>query len=206
MITKEDIRKLNKHYPARAHNNKGYDIGFGFIHYAYIRNLKPKRILCVGSQRGFIPAICGLACRDAKEGQVHFVDAGYDCKIEKEHDKSWGGIGVWREADRSYWKHLGLEDYIKIHCMTTKEFEKSLEPFVGFGYIYIDGDHSYEGVKRDYELFYPYLEDGGLMAFHDIDVGGETTWGECGVKTFWKEIKTSKLEILKEAGLGIIQK
>ncbi|MEH2331847.1 CmcI family methyltransferase [Nostoc sp.] len=34
-------------------------------------------------------------------------------------------------------------------------------------YIFVDGDHSYEGVKRDIINYYPLLAPGGLMIFHD---------------------------------------
>jgi predicted O-methyltransferase YrrM len=36
--------------------------------------------------------------------------------------------------------------------------------------IFIDGDHDYEAVKRDFELWYPKVVDGGVMAFHDTTV------------------------------------
>src|SRR5277367_2618450 len=35
-------------------------------------------------------------------------------------------------------------------------------------YLLIDGDHSYEGVKRDFELDAPLVRTGGIIAFHDI--------------------------------------
>lgn len=34
--------------------------------------------------------------------------------------------------------------------------------------IFIDGDHSYEGVKNDYYIYNPLLSDNGVLAFHDI--------------------------------------
>ena len=37
-----------------------------------------------------------------------------------------------------------------------------------FDFIFIDGDHSYAGVKRDYESSLPYLSENGLMIFHDV--------------------------------------
>ncbi len=36
--------------------------------------------------------------------------------------------------------------------------------------IFIDGDHDYESVKRDFELWYPKLVTGGVIAFHDSTV------------------------------------
>jgi predicted O-methyltransferase YrrM len=35
-------------------------------------------------------------------------------------------------------------------------------------FLFIDGDHSYEGVSRDAELYLPLLRPGGIAAFHDI--------------------------------------
>ena len=34
-------------------------------------------------------------------------------------------------------------------------------------FIYIDGDHSYEGAKKDIQLWFPKVKKGGLMAGHD---------------------------------------
>lgn len=35
--------------------------------------------------------------------------------------------------------------------------------------VFIDGDHSYEGVKRDIDNWAPQLVKGGIMAFHDYN-------------------------------------
>ncbi len=35
------------------------------------------------------------------------------------------------------------------------------------GLLYIDGAHSYEGVKADLDAWLPYVVDGGYVAFHD---------------------------------------
>lgn len=37
-----------------------------------------------------------------------------------------------------------------------------------FSLVYIDGNHSYDGVKTDIECWYPKLITGGIMAFHDF--------------------------------------
>lgn len=34
-------------------------------------------------------------------------------------------------------------------------------------FIYIDGDHSYEGAKKDIQLWFPKVKKGGLIAGHD---------------------------------------
>lgn len=36
-------------------------------------------------------------------------------------------------------------------------------------FLYIDADHSYEGVKADYEIWTPLVRPGGLVGFHDTN-------------------------------------
>ncbi len=49
--------------------------------------------------------------------------------------------------------------------------EKAVELFPDkyFDYVYIDGDHSYEGVIKDLELWYPKIKDRGVLAGHDYN-------------------------------------
>lgn len=35
-------------------------------------------------------------------------------------------------------------------------------------FLYIDGDHSYQGIKKDIELWYPKVKPGGIIAGHDF--------------------------------------
>lgn len=59
----------------------------------------------------------------------------------------------------------------------------------GVDFLFIDGDHSYEGVKKDFELYSPLLSSSGLLAFHDIVVHPPEVG--CEVNKFWKEVITS---------------
>lgn len=62
-------------------------------------------------------------------------------------------------------------------------------------FIFHDGDHTYEGAKRDYELYYPLLRPGGLFAIHDIIADGERLEE---TNKFWEEIKlTHKTQEIK---------
>ncbi|HEV8128311.1 MAG TPA: class I SAM-dependent methyltransferase [Candidatus Eisenbacteria bacterium] len=53
--------------------------------------------------------------------------------------------------------------------------------------LFIDGDHTYEGVKADFEMYSPLVRPGGLIAFHDIVPGPTEAVG--GVPRFWQELK-----------------
>jgi len=76
-------------------------------------------------------------------------------------------------------------------------------------FLFIDGDHSYNGVKRDFEMYSPFVRKGGLIAFHDILKNPIETNVE--VYSFWNEIKKSYnyQEIVNDpgqnwAGIGLI--
>ncbi len=49
-------------------------------------------------------------------------------------------------------------------------------------FVYIDGDHRYKTVKKDLELYYPKLRIGGVLAGHDIDLGGHLMVNKPGWK------------------------
>jgi cephalosporin hydroxylase len=54
--------------------------------------------------------------------------------------------------------------------------------------LYVDGDHTYEGVKKDYELYSPLVRKGGVVAFHDIATRSQN----CGVHQLWDELKRTR--------------
>jgi len=54
-------------------------------------------------------------------------------------------------------------------------------------FLFIDGDHTYEGVKQDFEKYSPHVKEGGIIAFHDIVDRPEHS--EIEVNRFWTEIK-----------------
>lgn len=56
-----------------------------------------------------------------------------------------------------------------------------------FQFVFIDGDHSYEACKEDFEIWSPRIVEGGGLAFHDSDVCLEVFNG--GPKRFLKELE-----------------
>lgn len=61
--------------------------------------------------------------------------------------------------------------------------------------LFIDGDHSYSGVKADYDCYHHLVKPGGLIAFHDIvedhrtRFESSTSFGYAGeVPRFWKDL------------------
>ena len=53
-----------------------------------------------------------------------------------------------------------------------KQSEVAYKDFLDnyFDYVYIDGEHLYDWVKRDIELWYPKVKIGGILAGHDYEM------------------------------------
>ena len=95
------------------------------------------------------------------------------------------------------------------HSLESLKSVKKILKENSLDFIFIDGDHSYDGVKKDYELYAPLVKKNGLIAFHDIVQGSPENVG--GVPIFWKQLKEKHkhLEIVSDwnqggYGIGII--
>ena len=80
----------------------------------------------------------------------------------------------------------------------TQEFFQDVK----IDFLFIDGDHTYEGVKKDFEMYSKLVSDDGLIVFHDICPGPKELAGE--VSKFWNEIKSKypTLEIIDNDNTG----
>jgi predicted O-methyltransferase YrrM len=69
-------------------------------------------------------------------------------------------------------------------------------------FLFIDGDHTYEGVRADYENYAQLVRPDGLVGFHDIVPGRPELVG--AVPEFWQELKRSgeTQEIVEDWGQG----
>ena len=77
--------------------------------------------------------------------------------------------GYSKAAVRRYLKTWGVENFKLLQIDTkTKEFKQLLKekcPVIDFAFI--DGDHSYDGIKYEFEAVYPLLNREGMIVFHD---------------------------------------
>lgn len=56
-------------------------------------------------------------------------------------------------------------------------------------FLHIDGRHTYEAARSDWENYSPLVRPGGAAVFHDINLkpGGAGFTGEIGVYRYWEE-------------------
>lgn len=75
------------------------------------------------------------------------------------------------ENERNAFESTGYTLPNQVLC-DSKEFGRSWHyPPVDF--VFVDGDHSYEGCWGDLEAWWPHLKEGGYMAIHDY---GPSVW------------------------------
>jgi predicted O-methyltransferase YrrM len=79
----------------------------------------------------------------------------------------------------------------------------------GVDLIFIDGDHTYDGVKKDFNNYKNLVRSNGIIAFHDIVDSKYHRSANCTVYKFWDELKTQyKYKEFREdnvwGGIGLI--
>lgn len=81
------------------------------------------------------------------------------------------------------------------HNYATKEQVRKVLDGELLDVLFIDGDHSALGVKRDYEMYKEFVADGGLIFFHDIIKSDFHAKHSCFVDQFWDSLPEQKESI-----------
>jgi cephalosporin hydroxylase len=168
-----------------------------------VEKLKPRVVLEVGTARGGTLFIFSRLAD--KEATIISLDLPW------EHSNDYP---QWRE--KLYQKFASAKQKMFLmredsHQPETLEKLKTILAGKDIDFLLIDGDHTYDGVKRDFELYSPLVKTGGVIAFHDIAKHNSTP--ECQVDRFWDEIKLGKnsKELIHSqdqdwGGIGVIYK
>lgn len=148
-----------------------------------VRDLKPRRLLEIGTANG---GTLYLLCRVAgPSATILSVDLP---------GGQWGGgysrlqIPFYRRFARDQQRVVLIRG--DSHSPDTVEkVQAGIGPQQKLDVVLVDGDHSYDGVRSDFESYWPLLRSGGLMAFHDIAVTADNQGLQLGVAEFWSEVK-----------------
>jgi predicted O-methyltransferase YrrM len=119
------------------------------------------------------------------------------------HDRD--GILATMPGLRDYITQINIDSH-KIN-VTTPIVHKHFEEV---DILFIDGDHSYDGVKQDFENYTPLLSKSGIVILHDIALSDPDKGADSiEVCRFWNEIdesKYNKFPFYASNGLGLIRK
>lgn len=127
------------------------------------------------------------------------------------HDARCVAIDTWEGDDHAghYDKRVFeqfcwiLREYDDIARYLRMYFDEALVHFEekSIDLLHIDGLHTYEAVRHDYESWLPKMSDQGIIFFHDINVHER----DFGVWQLWGEIKKQHptMEFRHSHGLGV---
>ncbi len=143
----------------------------------------PKIIVEIGTENGgSLFSLCKLAPEDAIIISIDLPEGEFG-----------GGYEEWRTPLYKLFKQEKQQLFLLREDSHSKKTIAKIKGILNdrqIDFLFIDGDHSYEGVKKDFEMYSPLVQKGGVVAFHDIAPNGlEKFTG--GVPKFWKEAKTS---------------
>jgi len=147
-------------------------LGDGLIVYSLIQYMRAKNCVCIGSGGGYIPRIMTQARIDLHKQGI----------FEGDDNLNWGDIGTTYLVDAcngiggpndlldedSYYRHTFHPRLIK---STSEEayYNFFVLQDIKIDLLFIDGNHSYEGVKKDFELYSNLISEKGIIIIHDTD-------------------------------------
>lgn len=137
-------------------------------------------------------------CQSIKENKVNCICYGID---------TWTGDAHAGYYDESIFESVSRhnqEYYSGFSYLLRSSFEKSLHSFKdkSIDLLHIDGFHTYESVKKDFNDWLPKLSDKAVVLLHDIHVRERGF----GVHQLWAEIKQiyPSFEFSYGYGLGVL--
>ena len=167
-------------------------VPFGML---LIDALRPRVLVELGSYAGV--SYCGF-CQAVKELQTRTQCYAVD---------TWQGdpqTGFYGDEVLADLKEHHDPLYGSFSRLIRSTFEEALTHFEdrSIDLLHIDGFHTYEAVKQDFESWLPKVSDRGVILFHDTNVRER----DFGVWKLWAELKTMypSFEMLHGHGLGLL--
>ena len=126
----------------------------------------PACIVEVGSYRGRSTAALAAGSRAGCGAAVYAIEP---------HEQFTGVLGgQFGPEDRKHFFRnmllVGATDEVRLVNLSSEVVAPGWRTPIGL--LWIDGDHAYEGVLRDFTVWKPHLAEGGAVAFHDSNAPG----------------------------------
>lgn len=162
-----------------------------------IKSFKPKTFVELGTHTGnSFFAFCQAAIESQLATKCYAVDTWQG----DEHAGVYGDE-IFHQVSTHHQEHYS--GFARLMRMT---FDEATSYFsdASIDLLHIDGLHTYEAVKHDFENWLPKLAPGSIVLFHDTNVRER----DFGVWKLWAELQSAypnNLEFTHSNGLGVLQ-
>lgn len=134
----------------------------GKLLYSLAKNCKGKGVIVeIGSWKGKSTVCLAKGSEEGNKLKVYAIDPHTG---SLEHNSSKGRVWTFDEFSKNI-RGSKIKKRVVPIVKTSNEASKNFNKPIEF--IFIDGAHEYEFVKMDFDLWFPKVIDGGIMAFHD---------------------------------------
>jgi cephalosporin hydroxylase len=150
-----------------------------------VRELRPEVIVEIGTRKG---GTLFTWCRYTRAQKIISIDlpgSGTEDGYPPEKQKFYK-LFVMDQPDREVvLLHEDSHDPATLQRVRRELNGKAID------FLFIDGDHTLDGVKQDFEMYSPLVRAGGLVAFHDIIPckTANPAASTIQVPEFWQSIK-----------------
>lgn len=173
--------------------------------YGLVRSMKPKVCVEIGSARGNSACAVASALKENGSGKLYAIDPHIPTDWNDEHS-----VDTFATL-RANLGRLGLVEQVEIVRSMSDEAAASWR--LPIDLIFIDGDHTYEGVKRDWDLFTPHVGTFGVVVFHDTiwDLRPPSNWDRAavmGVPRFVDDLRAAGYQTItidRDCGVTLVQ-
>lgn len=139
--------------------NSGFG-NFAYVLYSLVRSAKPKVVVEVGSAYGKSTCYIAAALQRNGTGILYSIDphAATEWNDGNTSDDTWSIVNN-RLAS------LKLSKFVSM--IRSYSFDAIQSWHLPIDLLLLDGSHSYQDVKKEFEGFLPFVSYGGLILFHD---------------------------------------
>jgi hypothetical protein len=155
-----------------THGATDLHLGDGLLVYSFIQFIRAKVCVCIGSGGGFIPRLMTQSRYDLWEQKIfegnksnEWGDTGTTIIVDAANGV--GGFTDWTEENS--FLRFNFQPQIILETSERAFYDYFVRQDIKIDYLHIDGDHSYEGVKNDFELYSTIMSENGIITIHDID-------------------------------------
>ncbi|OGN19379.1 MAG: hypothetical protein A3F25_01540 [Candidatus Yanofskybacteria bacterium RIFCSPHIGHO2_12_FULL_45_19b] len=134
----------------------------GLFLYNTAKKVKAENVIVeIGSWKGRSAICLGNGSKDGNKAKIFAIDPHVG---SPEHQKRFRKIDTFEEFRQNI-DRAGVAHYIEPVRDTSENAAENFKHQVEL--VFIDGHHGYKFVKLDFNLWFPKVVNGGILAFHD---------------------------------------